>query len=457
MERNFTEWPLGSTDQGATLSIYRANQTRSNAVIMCPGGGFNQVAMDHEGYAFADWFHQQGITYAVLKYRMPHGHVEIIREDIREAIRLIRTRSAEWGIQQVGVMGASIGGYIAATAATLYHGTDRADFQILLYPVISMTDQLTHLPSRCRMLGENIPEAEKKALSLELHVTEETSSAFIVLAEDDQTVSPLNSLAYYTALLKHGVSAELHIYPQGGHSFGFCDSFIYKNLWTNELTEHFVCLHQVRNRLAGMEYRRMVLSSDRSPDNSQRRFRMLFAQVHRDLARLCDLTRTTRRLELLLRQSQVFTHHFLNVIDRNLLLRKLYVHFQYLLGQRDRNLFAEERCIRHQRRESSLYLTDIRIDIIGQEIDHLVRHIGPETKRFVTGQFLNIVDNQHVEHLVEVDEIIDLTRPHRIGKLGLEFVHRHIKYLHRRTALFSFHADRLRDMRLAKPRIPIYI
>ncbi|MFQ8806775.1 MAG: alpha/beta hydrolase [Alistipes indistinctus] len=107
-----------------------------------------------------------GITYAVLKYRMPHGHVEIIREDIREAIRLIRARSAEWGIQQVGVMGASIGGYIAATAATLYHGTDRADFQILLYPVISMTDQLTHLPSRCRMLGENIPEAEKKALSL---------------------------------------------------------------------------------------------------------------------------------------------------------------------------------------------------------------------------------------------------------------------------------------------------
>lgn len=90
------------------------------------------------------------------------GHVEIIREDIREAIRLIRARSAEWGIQQVGVMGASIGGYIAATAATLYHGTDRADFQILLYPVISMTDQLTHLPSRCRMLGENIPEAEKR-------------------------------------------------------------------------------------------------------------------------------------------------------------------------------------------------------------------------------------------------------------------------------------------------------
>ena len=105
------------------------------------------------------------------------------------------------------------------------------------------------LPTTCEYIYNNtaerlsvifadyLPEAEKKVLSLELHVTKETSSAFIVLAEDDQTVSPLNSLAYYTALLKHGVSAELHIYPQGGHSFGFCDSFIYKNLWTNELSQ----------------------------------------------------------------------------------------------------------------------------------------------------------------------------------------------------------------------------
>ena len=222
-----------------TITVYRAPQPNGMAVIMCPGGGYSRLAMDHEGHDMASWFCGQGITYVVLKYRMPNGHCEVPLSDAERAIRIVREHAGEWNIhpRKIGIMGASAGGHLASTLATHYSAASRPDFQILLYPVISMTDQLTHLPSRCRMLGENIPEAEKKALSLELHVTKETSSAFIVLAEDDQTVSPLNSLAYYTALLKHGVSAELHIYPQGGHSFGFCDSFIYKNLWTNELSQ----------------------------------------------------------------------------------------------------------------------------------------------------------------------------------------------------------------------------
>lgn len=243
MERNFIECPLGNAGQAAaTLFVYPSNQPCSNAVIMCPGGGFNQVAMEHEGHAFADWFHQQGITYAILKYRMPRGSIEILREDIREAINLIRGRSAEWGVRQLGVMGASIGGYIAAMAATLYSGTERPDFQILLYPVISMTDQLTHLPSRGRMLGEALSQAEKEAFSLELHVAKETPPAFIVLAGDDQVVSPLNSIVYYTALLKQGIPSGLHVYPKGGHSFGFNDCFIYKELWTGELRKWLTSL-----------------------------------------------------------------------------------------------------------------------------------------------------------------------------------------------------------------------
>ena len=157
MEQSFIEYSLGKNASSATLWIYPACRPVGKAIIMCPGGGFNQVASDHEGRDFAAWFNNQGITYAVLNYRMPHGDVEVIREDIREAIRLIRHQSAEWGIHQLGVMGASIGGYIAATAATLYTGTDRPDFQVLLYPVISMNDRLTHLPSRGRMLGETIP------------------------------------------------------------------------------------------------------------------------------------------------------------------------------------------------------------------------------------------------------------------------------------------------------------
>ena len=159
-------------------------------------------------------FINRGITYAVLKYRMPHGHVEIIREDIREAIRLIRARSAEWGDST----GRSDGGFYRRVYCRYgcnfvpWNGPRR-------FPDSALSGDQHDGPTDTFALAmQNVrreySRSRKKALSLELHVTKETSSAFIVLAEDDQTVSPLNSLAYYTALLKHGVSAELHIYPQ---------------------------------------------------------------------------------------------------------------------------------------------------------------------------------------------------------------------------------------------------
>ena len=123
--------------------------------MLSPIGFINR---ENEGIDFAEWFTKLGITYIVFKYRMPRGNPDVPEQDIRLALKVVREKFPEF-CDKLGVMGASIGGYIAATAATLYHGTDRADFQILLYPVISMTDQLTHLPSRCRMLGENSPEA----------------------------------------------------------------------------------------------------------------------------------------------------------------------------------------------------------------------------------------------------------------------------------------------------------
>ena len=106
MEQSFIEYSLGKDASSAVLWVYPVRKPRGKAIIMCPGGGFNQIASDHEGRDFAAWFNNQGITYAVLNYRMPHGDVEVIREDIREAIRLIRRQSAEWGIHQLGVMGA---------------------------------------------------------------------------------------------------------------------------------------------------------------------------------------------------------------------------------------------------------------------------------------------------------------------------------------------------------------
>ena len=144
-----------------TLFVFTCDRPNGSSVIMCPGGGFLKTNLENEGIDFTEWFTKLGITYIVFKYRMPRGNPDVPEQDIRLALKVVREKFPEF-CDKLGVMGASIGGYIAATAATLYHGTDRADFQILLYPVISMTDQLTHLPSRCRMLGENIPEAEKK-------------------------------------------------------------------------------------------------------------------------------------------------------------------------------------------------------------------------------------------------------------------------------------------------------
>lgn len=217
------------------LYVYPSLQPCGQAVILCPGGGFRGVAIEHEGRAFVRWFNERGITLAVLKYRLPNGRREIPGEDIRRAVYLLKEHSGELRIRSLGVMGASIGGYVAALAALFPEAGMRPDFQILLYPVISMRDGLTHLPSRERLMGPRPSGDEIASCSLDRHVSAETPPAFIALAEDDQAVTPENSLLYYRALMKNRVPASLHIYPEGGHSFGFSDTFRYKREWLAEL------------------------------------------------------------------------------------------------------------------------------------------------------------------------------------------------------------------------------
>ena len=185
-----------------SLLVYPATKPNGKAILMCPGGGLSKISIGHEGRDMAAWFNAQGITYAVLKYRMPNGHREVPLDDVRQGLHI---------------------------------DDARPDFQILLYPVISMLPHLTHLKSRERLLGANPTHEEEEAFSLELHVNSLTPPAFIALASDDEAISPENSVLYYLALLKNKVSASLHIYPKGGHSFGFRDSFIFKHLWTEEL------------------------------------------------------------------------------------------------------------------------------------------------------------------------------------------------------------------------------
>lgn len=135
------------------------------AVIMCPGGGYSRLAMDHEGHDMAPWFCGQGITYVVLKYRMPNGHCEVPLSDAERAIRIVREHAGEWNIhpRKIGIMGASAGGHLASTLATHYSAASRPDFQILLYPVVTMT-QSTHGGSRKEFLGGNPPTRTKGTL-----------------------------------------------------------------------------------------------------------------------------------------------------------------------------------------------------------------------------------------------------------------------------------------------------
>lgn len=221
-----------------SITVHRPAKPNGMAILMCPGGGYARLAMNHEGHDMAPWMNALGITYVVLKYRMPNGHNEVPLSDAEQAIRLIRQHTQEWGInpQCIGVMGASAGGHLAASLATLYTSEEtRPDFQVLFYPVISMRPGITHAGSRTNLLGSEPTAALEEKYSLERRVNSRTPQAFLMLSADDKSVPPANSLGYFQALLEHNVPATMHIYPIGGHGWGFRDSFTYKRQWTEEL------------------------------------------------------------------------------------------------------------------------------------------------------------------------------------------------------------------------------
>lgn len=221
-----------------SITVYKADKPNGMAIIMCPGGGYARLAMNHEGHDMAPWLNAQGITYIVLKYRMPNGHYEVPLSDAEQAIRLVRQHAKEWNIRpdRIGIMGASAGGHLAASLATLYSSNEtRPDFQILFYPVISMVPGMTHGGSRQKLLGNKPSQELEDKYTLEKQVNERTPQAFIMLSADDGAVPPANGIHYFEALLQHQVPATLHVYPTGGHGWGFRDAFTYKRQWTGEL------------------------------------------------------------------------------------------------------------------------------------------------------------------------------------------------------------------------------
>lgn len=218
----------------AELYLYPADPAKASGrgVVICPGGGYRHLSMENEGARMAEWFAANGITAAVLRYRMPNGHPEVPLEDVQQALRILKGQApgAEgFTAEQVGVVGSSAGGHLAAMVSTM--GAVRPAFTILFYPVISADAARAHKGSFDNLLGAKRSKRASRRYSLERRVTAATPPAFLLLADDDRTVPPVNSTLYYNALKAHGIPASMHLYPIGGHGFGMRDTFPFKASW----------------------------------------------------------------------------------------------------------------------------------------------------------------------------------------------------------------------------------
>ncbi len=219
-----------------TVCLPPDDKATGAAVVICPGGGYGGLAMDHEGQQVAAWLNARGIAGFILKYRhrgTGYRHPAPL-QDAQRAIRLVRTRADTWHIdpRRVGILGFSAGGHLASTAGTHFDDGDpdaadpvdragcRPDFMILIYPVISFTEPYTHQGSRKNLLGESPDPRLVESLSNERQVTPRTPPTFLVHTDEDGGVPAENSVSFFLALRKAKVPAELHIYAKGPHGFG---------------------------------------------------------------------------------------------------------------------------------------------------------------------------------------------------------------------------------------------
>ena len=222
-----------------SLEIYlpEAGTANGTAVLVCPGGSYKVLTYNGEGVSTAKAFAKRGITAFVLKYRLPDDSMMVDKtigplQDAQQAMKLIRENAAKWNlnISKIGVAGFSAGGHLASTLATHYSQpvienanktSLRPDFVILVYPVISMKDSLTHADSRRNLLGNKPSKQLIDLYSNELQVTADTPPTYLTHAGDDRLVDVDNSIAYYEKLRHLRVPAEMHLFPKGGHGFIF--------------------------------------------------------------------------------------------------------------------------------------------------------------------------------------------------------------------------------------------
>lgn len=227
------------------------NNSNGLSIIICPGGGYEKLAIDLEGNEVAEALIQWGITVFVLKYRFPNGlnadhEIPLPLIDIKKAYSIVQERANDWGLNpaRIGLMGFSAGGHLASLASCLLSISDdkklsAPHFSILIYPVISFSDNITHMGSRNQFLGPN-PNADLiKQYSSECLVHPLSPPVFLIHCSDDEDVPVENSLAYHKACVENGVSAQMHVYPKGGHGFGMHNTLVTEK-WMDQLQKWLV-------------------------------------------------------------------------------------------------------------------------------------------------------------------------------------------------------------------------
>ncbi len=254
-------WPSGApgalgvedADKPAlTIYLPPAEKASGAAVVVCPGGGYTHLAMDHEGKQIAEWLNARGIAAFVLRYRLgPSYHHPIELGDAQRALRMVRALATEFHVapDRIGVWGFSAGGHLAATLGTHFDAGDpqavdpldrascRPDFMILAYPVISMSAQYTHGGSRLNLLGDSPDPQLVESLSNEKQVTSHTPPTFLFHTDADPVVPVENSVLFYLALRKAGVPAEMHIYERGNHGVGLAQKDPVLSTWPDRLAD----------------------------------------------------------------------------------------------------------------------------------------------------------------------------------------------------------------------------
>ena len=231
------------------------NIATGTAVVVCPGGGYGGLAMDHEGYQIVEWLNIRGISAWILRYRLGSKgyHHPIQKGDVLRAVRVVRHSAASSGVDpaRIGVWGFSAGGHLASTAATHFDLGDesaddpvdrvssRPDFAVLCYPVITMQESFTHKGSRRNLLGPDRYDDSRlvELLSNENRVTKDTPPTFIFHTTEDQAVPVQNATAFYSALVRNKVDCELHIYQKGRHGVGLGGSDPVLSTWPAHLQD----------------------------------------------------------------------------------------------------------------------------------------------------------------------------------------------------------------------------